>query len=321
MRRRQGARVKAQVPGIARGQRLAVNADGYPGEVHVAVIAHAGKTIGGGLDELRRVLARAGVEDPDWREVPKSRKAPKQLRKAVEAGAELVFVWGGDGMVQRCVDTVAGSDVALAIIPAGTANLFASSLGIPQDIGEAVRIGLEGTRRRFDLGKVDGEHFAVMAGVGFDAAMIDDADKGMKRRAGKLAYFGTAVQHVGDDPVKATVRVDGKEWFSGPATCVLLGNIGTIAGGIEAFDDASPFDGRLEVGVSTAQGALQWARTLGRMAFGRTDTSPFVEVTSGRKVKVRFAEPVLLELDGGARKPVRKLKAKAVRSAVTVAVP
>jgi diacylglycerol kinase (ATP) len=298
---------------------------GTSADVHVAVIAHAGKTLGGGLDELRRVLARAGVEAPDWREVPKSRKAPKQLRKAVEAGADLVFVWGGDGMVQRCVDTLAGqfadAAVTLAVIPAGTANLFASSLDIPQDITAAVRIGLEGTRRRFDLGKVAGEHFAVMAGAGFDAAMIDDADRGMKSRAGKLAYFGTAARHVGDDPVKATVSLDGKEWFSGPATCVLLGNIGTIAGGIEAFDDASPFDGRLEVGVSTAQGALQWARTLGRMAFGRTDGSPFVQVGSARKVKVRFAEPVLLELDGGARRPVRKLKAKAVRAAVTVAVP
>lgn len=267
------------------------------------------------------MLARAGVENPDWREVPKSRKAPKQLRKAVEAGAELVFVWGGDGMVQRCVDTLAGSAVTLAIIPAGTANLFASSLDVPQDIEEAVRIGLEGRRRRFDLGKVAGEHFAVMAGVGFDAAMIDDADRGMKSRAGKLAYVGTAVRHVGDEPVKATVELDGKQWFSGPATCVLLGNIGTISGGIEAFDDASPFDGRLEVGVSTAQGALQWARTLGRMAFGRTDESPFVQVGSARKVKVRFAEPVLLELDGGARSPVRKLKARAVPAAVTIAVP
>jgi diacylglycerol kinase family enzyme len=289
--------------------------------VKVAVVAHAGKSIGGGLDELRRELVRAGVEEPDWREVPKSRKAPKQLRKAVEAGAELVFVWGGDGMVQRCVDTLAGSGVVLAIVPAGTANLFATSLDIPQDIGAAVRIGLEGPRRRFDLGKVAGEHFAVMAGAGFDAQMIDDADRGMKSRAGKLAYFGTAVRHVGDAPVEATVELDGAPWFEGPATCVLLGNIGTIAGGIEAFDDASPFDGRLEVGVSTATGAMQWARTLGRMAFGRTDASPFVRVASARKVKVRFAEPVLLELDGGARAEVRKLKARAVPSAITIAVP
>ncbi|MGH3135999.1 MAG: diacylglycerol kinase family protein, partial [Gaiellaceae bacterium] len=73
----------------------------------VAVIAHAGKSIGGGLEELRDVLERAGVSDPIWSEVPKSRYAPKRVKKALEKGAETVFVWGGDGMVQRCVDTMA----------------------------------------------------------------------------------------------------------------------------------------------------------------------------------------------------------------------
>ena len=102
--------------------------------VKVAVIAHSGKTLGGGLPQLRRVLEAEGVEDPFWCEVPKSRKAPAQVRRAVSEGAELVFAWGGDGMVQRCVDVLAGSDVRLAIVPAGTANLFATSLGIPKEI-------------------------------------------------------------------------------------------------------------------------------------------------------------------------------------------
>jgi diacylglycerol kinase (ATP) len=100
----------------------------------VAVIAHARKTLGGGLPELRRALDAAGVGDPLWREVAKSRKAPAQVRRALDEGAELFIVWGGDGMVQRCVDVLAGSAVSLAIIPAGTANLFATSLEIPKDI-------------------------------------------------------------------------------------------------------------------------------------------------------------------------------------------
>ena len=77
----------------------------------VAVIAHAGKTLGGGLPELRRVLEAAGVADPFWCEVPKSRKAPAQVRRALDEGAELIVAWGGDGMVQRCVDVLAGSEV------------------------------------------------------------------------------------------------------------------------------------------------------------------------------------------------------------------
>jgi diacylglycerol kinase (ATP) len=289
--------------------------------VKVAVVAHRKKTLGGGLDELRRSLREAGVGKFGWHEVPKSKKAPKKVRKAVKAGADLLFVWGGDGMVQRCVDAVAGTDVTVAIVPAGTANLFATSLDIPRDVAAAVQVGLTGERRRYDLGRIGGEHFAVMAGAGFDAAMIDDADRRLKRRSGKLAYVQTALHHVRDAPVHTTVRLDGEPWFEGPSTCLLLGNIGTIAGGIEAFDDASPFDGHLEVGVSTARGALQWGRTLGRMTFGRTEESPFVKIGRAERVSAEFAEPVLLELDGGARKPVERLEAEAVPAAVTIAVP
>ena len=122
------------------------------------MIAHAGKTFGGGLPELRRELARQGVEDPIWIEVPKSRYAPKQVTRACNEGAELLFVWGGDGTMQRSIDALAGSDTALAILPAGTANLLATNLGIPQDIRKAVAIGLRGERRRLDVGRFDGEH-------------------------------------------------------------------------------------------------------------------------------------------------------------------
>jgi diacylglycerol kinase (ATP) len=91
----------------------------------VAVIAHAGKSFGGGLPELRSVLERAGVADPIWYEVAKSKYAPKCVRRAVKKGADLIFVWGGDGMVQRCIDAVGEDDVPLAILPAGTGNLLA----------------------------------------------------------------------------------------------------------------------------------------------------------------------------------------------------
>ena len=102
--------------------------------------------------------------------MPKSRKAPKQVRRREKEGADLVVVWGGDGMVQRCVDTARRlRRRRSAIVPAGTANLLAHNLGIPEDLAEAVRIGFHGRRRTLDLGRINGEHFAVMAGVGFDA--------------------------------------------------------------------------------------------------------------------------------------------------------
>ena len=107
--------------------------------MRVAVVAHMEKRLGGGLPELRRVLASHGVEDPLWYEVPKAKRAPDRARRALKEGADLVFAWGGDGTVRRCVGELAGTDARLAVLPAGTANLFATNLGIPADIEEAVR--------------------------------------------------------------------------------------------------------------------------------------------------------------------------------------
>ncbi|GIF65522.1 diacylglycerol kinase [Asanoa ishikariensis] len=290
----------------------------------VAVVAHKRKSLDGGLPELRRRLADAGVVEPLWYEVPKSRKAPKRVRKALDAGAELIFVWGGDGMVQRTVDALAragAGDVPLAIVPAGTANLLATNLGIPEDLAAAVEIGLNGRRRTIDLGRVNGEHFAVMAGAGFDGELIRDADGGLKDRLGRVAYAWTGVKHVRDGAVPMTVTVDGEPWYAGTASCVLFGNVGTITGGIRAFDDASPHDGKLEVGVATAEGALQWARTLGRMATGRSEGSPFIKMTAGQKIRVKLAEPLTYEIDGGARGSAGKLKVRAVPAAVTLCLP
>jgi len=234
----------------------------------VAVIAHAGKSIGGGLEELREVLEQAGVSDPLWSEVPKSRYAPKRVKKALKEGAETIFVWGGDGMVQRCVDTMAGSEARLAIIPAGTANLFASNLGIPDDIAEAVQVGLNGTERTLDVGKMNGERFAVMAGAGLDARMIKDADGGPKDRFGRLAYIWAASKNLRVDPFKARVEVNGDLWYKGDASCLLIGNVGALFGGVEAFESARPDDGELEVGITHAESLGQWARTIARTAAG-----------------------------------------------------
>ena len=287
----------------------------------VAVIAHAGKTFGGGLPELRSVLERAGVADPIWYEVAKSKYSPKCVRRAVEQGADLVFVWGGDGMVQRSIDAVGKDDVPLAILPAGTGNLLARNLGIPQDIETAVDIGLHGARRTIDVGRINGERFAVMAGTGLDALMIRDAGRGLKDRFGRAAYVWTGARHIRITPFRAKIDVDGTRWFEGKTGCVLVGNVGKVFGGVSAFDDASPEDGRLELGVITAKGVTQWTRALVRTAVGSADKSPFVQTTKAKKVRIRLDRKVAYELDGGDQPPTRELRVKVEPAAVTVCVP
>ncbi len=287
----------------------------------VAVVAHAGKTFGGGLPELRRELERQGVVEPRWVEVPKSRFAPKQVKRLLKEGVDLLVVWGGDGMVQRCVDALAGTDVALAVVPAGTANLFATNLGIPQDIEQAVAIALRGDRRKLDAGRFNGEHFAVMAGAGFDAAMIRDADGTLKDRLGRAAYVVTGSKNLRAKPFKAKIEVDGAPWYAGDASCILIGNVGRLFGGVDVFEDASPDDGRLEIGVVHADGVTDWVRTLARTAVGHAERSPLVQSTSARSMKVKLNRKVLYELDGGDREKVKKFAVKVRPEAVTVCVP
>jgi diacylglycerol kinase family enzyme len=256
-----------------------------------------------------------------WFEVAKSKEAWAASRRAVDGGADLLFVWGGDGTVQHCVDALAGSPVDLAVVPAGTANLLASNLRIPTDLHAAVDIGLYGARRRLDVGVLNGKRFAVMAGVGLDAVMMRNASSELKDQLGRLAYVWTGARASRLHVPTAKIAVDGKPWFHGKASCILLGQMGNLVGGLVPFPDARPDDGILEVGVTTAQGTLQWARVVARLALGHPERSPLARMTRGREIEIKLDEPTAYQLDGGARKPRRRLLATVEPGAITVCVP
>jgi YegS/Rv2252/BmrU family lipid kinase len=291
------------------------------GSISVGVIVHSGKTFGGGLDALRRILADNGHPAPIWYEVAKSRKARKAVRRAVKSGATLLFVWGGDGMVQRCIDALRGLDVAVAILPAGTGNLLATDLGIPKDIQKAVDIGLHGERRKLDVGIVNGERFAAMAGSGFDAIMIRDTSDTAKRELGRLAYLRSSLKAMRARSVRMRIRIDGAKWFKGKASCALIGNIGRVTGGVPVFRNASPFDGHLDVGVVTAKNILEWLRVFLEVAKGGDTACELLERTRAKKIDIKLRKKRPYELDGGARPPARRLKVRIEAAAVTVCVP
>jgi diacylglycerol kinase family enzyme len=209
----------------------------------------------------------------------------------------------------------------MAVLPAGTGNLFAGNMGIPTDLEKAVQIGLAGDVRSIDVVRINGERFGVMAGVGADALMIRDADGGLKDRLGRGAYVLTGVKNVTDAVVKVKVDVDGKRFYSGKAGSVIVGNVGRVLGGIDAFDDATPRDGRLDVAVVTATSATQWARVLGRAAVGRTANAKYVEMTSAKKIDIRLASRRLYQVDGGDRSKTERLKIRVEPRALLVCVP
>ena len=159
-----------------------------------------------------------------------------------------------------------------------------------------------------------------MAGVGFDAAMIRDSDH-LKDKVGRVAYLWSGSKNLPAEVFEAKIRVDGTKWFDGRASCILVGNVGELFGGVDVFPDARADDGLLEVGVVTAEGLVQWTRTLARTAAGDPVKSPFVRATKARKLEVELDRRVRYELDGGDRSKVRSFKVKVEPEALTLCVP
>lgn len=291
----------------------------------IGVVVNEGKVLDGGLEELRSALADLGHADPPWYEVSKSKKAPKQIRRLVaDDGVDRVLVWGGDGTVRRAINTIIDDelDASIGILPAGTANLLAGNLEIPTDLRAAVEIAVTGEPSAIDVGRMNGTYFAVMAGAGFDALMIRDADDGqLKNRLGKVAYVIAGVRNRDVSPAVATIEVDGEAWYHGEASCVIVGNVGKILGGLQAFPDASPVDGRLDVGVVTARTATEWLRVLAKTSIKRADTSPLTETTTAESLRIRLDRTLPWEVDGGDRERTDDFDVVCVPGAIRICQP
>lgn len=297
-------------------------------EPTIGVIINQGKTLAGdGLEELRAALADAGHADPPWREAEKSKKVPPKVLELVEkCDVARLLVWGGDGTVRRCIDTLldAGHDhVSIGVLPAGTGNLLANNLGIPIDLRGAVDVALHGDPAPIDVGIVnDEQHFAVMAGAGFDALLIEEADdSGLKDRFGRLGYVWAGIRHRHVSPARAKIIVDGQPWYEGPTTTVIAGNVARLIGGLPAFPGADPSDGRLDVGVVEARTALDWTRLLGAALIRRPGASPFARVTTAEHMVVELDRTLPWQADGGDRDRSDRFDIRCLPGAIRVCRP
>ena len=148
-------------------------------------------------ESAAKTLAAAGWSTPFWLETTPDDPGLGMAEAAVAAGVQLVVICGGDGTIMACLGALVGTDVPVALVPLGTGNLLARNLGVPTEFADALAVAVNGVDRRIDLGRVGDQRFAVMAGIGFDAAMMADASEDMKRLAGWPAYvasgFGTSV--------------------------------------------------------------------------------------------------------------------------------
>jgi YegS/Rv2252/BmrU family lipid kinase len=273
----------------------------------IAVVANTEKFVKKDAARLRSALAAAGFEDVLWVNVMKGSEAKPAAAKAVKRGATTVIVCGGDGSVRAASEALVGTPVALAVVPSGTANLFATGLELPTDIDEIVEVIVHGDRRSIDTAVCNGQTFNVMAGVGFDVAMLSEAEE-KKEQLGTLAYVGAAVRETRKRKMFDTkVTVDGNDFYDGEASCVLIGNTGSLKAGLKAFPDASATDGRLHVAVFTAVGIRQWASLVVTAALRKQEWSGKTEIGEGTEVTVKFDKKRRFELDGGVKGKAKKL--------------
>lgn len=215
---------------------------------------------------------------------------------AVEQGCRIVVAAGGDGTINEVVNGLAGSDVALGVLPVGTMNVFANELGLPAgDLARCWEIIRAGHTRTIDLAKANEQYFVQLAGVGLDAQIVEATSWESKKSFGPLSYVLSAAQIAGRKPPQLFVEADG---VTREGSFVLVGNGRYYGGPFKFFMDARYDDGKLDVLIFKNLGYLDIARYLGSMLMGTHTDLKDVEYFQTGSAHVRSAQDVPVEVDG-----------------------
>ena len=282
----------------------------------------------GGLEVAVGQLARwahaVGVSTPHVLTTTSGSPGAQQARAAVASGADLVLAWGGDGTVRSVAEGLAGTDVPLGILPAGTGNLLARNLGIPLSLGDAATVAFEGSDRRIDVLEIglggSVTTCTVIAGLGMDAVLIDASEE-LKSALGPTAYVLNTLRAARHEKMRVGVAVDGgvPAWFT--ARSVLVANVGGLLAGLDVAPEAEAADGLLHVIVLPLSRPVDWVRTGARIVLRRAvqDTSRFH--LQGTSAWIVAAEPQPRQVDGDVVGDGRSIQARVRPGALTVRVP
>jgi YegS/Rv2252/BmrU family lipid kinase len=292
--------------------------------MRVAVVfnpATGGGDTSGRKRDTQQALEAAGL-DVLWLETTPEDPGQGLTAKAVAEGVDLVMAQGGDGTVMACVTGLAGTDVPLAVLPGGTGNLLATNFDIPADLEAAVDVALHGDRVRLDVATMDDDRFVVMGGIGFDAAMLRDADPKLKERLGAVAYVLSGFKHLRRRATRFRLRLDDRPPLERTGQGVLVGNLGRLQGGLPVMPDARPDDGLLDVAVLQTRTVADWLALAVRVLLRRRRKDPQLELFQARRVEVSCDRPQPVERDGDPLDTPRDhLVIEVVPRALTLCVP
>ena len=256
----------------------------------------------------------------------KAGDAERLAKKAMEDGAEIVGVHGGDGSVMEVAAALRGTETPLAIFPGGTANVMSVELGIPSNSIEAsIDFIAKGnyTTRLIDMGKVNDRLFLLRVGIGLEADMMKSADQEVKNRFGMLAYAFSGLNEMRNlTPTHYLVRVDGELHEIEGVSC-MIANSGNVAiGGLTLSKKIDVSDGLLDVVIfRRADLAALLAVTAAVMSRNAEATdSPQLQHYQGREIVVEADPPQTISIDGEVIEPVT-LTASILPQTVKIIVP
>src|SRR5215213_9763009 len=254
-------------------------------------------------DEVIASLAHngGGEVDLDIRVAGSSSDATLAANHAARTAAIVIAV-GGDGTVSDVATGIFGSNAALGIVPAGSTNIAARSLGIPGDPASALDLfGRPHQLRAIDIGRSDDRSFVHIAGAGFDAELFKGANPVWKRRFGWFAYLPAAVAALRLPPSDVQITIDGTG-LEARSPLVLIANGGSaIAPQFVIYPGITIDDGWLDVLIFTSSTPAQIATTLGFVGKQQLDRSPHVMHRRARSVGIEAVPPLPVELDGDPR--------------------
>ncbi|MEC5190737.1 MULTISPECIES: diacylglycerol/lipid kinase family protein [unclassified Arthrobacter] len=271
-----------------------------------AVIINPSKSVGPALQgAILRLCDTQGWAEPLWLETTVEDPGTGQAREALKAGVDVVIAAGGDGTVRCVAEVLAGTGTPMGLVPLGTGNLLARNLGV--DITDPVSACfdvLNGSERAIDVVKATLNHsnekqvFLVMAGLGYDAAIMADTVDVLKDRMGWLAYVEAGIRKLPGKPVRARISVDGGEPVRRRIRSVMIGNCGRIMGGVEIFPAAKLDDGLLDLLVLAPRGRFGWLGVVAGI-FGRNKReTESVEYFQGKSAEITLETEQEFQLDG-----------------------
>jgi YegS/Rv2252/BmrU family lipid kinase len=275
---------------------------------------------------VTQMAAESGWSEPTWHYTTVEDPGTGQAHQAAMDGADLVLVCGGDGTVREVCTELAGTGIPVGIVPAGTGNLLGRNLSLPLFFRSAIDVALNGQDRAIDMVRISGDgfedtSFLVMAGMGFDAAIMDGVNEDIKKKVGWIAYVLSGLKALMFPAMKLEISVDDGPFTKHRARTVVVGNVGYLQGGMPLIPNAAIDDGQLDVVLLYPKKFLSWLPLAFRVLTKQQRTDSTITRFTGTKVLVRSGADVPRQIDGDSIGPGREFACETVHGRLLVRVP